>query len=51
MLPTPLTSQSNRSMREDIQVDLPIRRMIIEILKTQEATKRKLHEILDLIQK
>ncbi len=51
MLPSPLTTTVNKSMREDGRDDPPVREMIIEILRTQEATKRKLHAILDLIKK
>jgi hypothetical protein len=49
-MPTmPLTTPANKSMREDMRHDPPVREMIIELLKTHEATKRKLHAILDLI--
>ena len=51
MLTTPLTTPENKRMREDHCTEPPLREMIIEILRTQEATKRKLHAILDLIKK
>ncbi len=51
MLTTPLTVPINKSMREDNSTEPPLREMIIDILRTQEATKRKLHAILDLIKK
>ena len=51
-MPTmPLTSPLNKSMREDTVNDPPVREMIIELLRTHESTKRKLHAILDLIKK
>lgn len=51
MLPTPLTSPPNRSMREDrvgprIQ-DPVLRQFIIDLLRQQEGLKRKLKELLD----
>lgn len=51
MLPSHLTKPLNERMREDRRSEPPVRQMIIELLKTHEATKRRLHEILDLIQK
>ena len=51
-MPTmPLTTPDNKRMRDGMEDDPPVREMIIELLRTHEATKRKLHAILDLIKK
>ena len=50
MLTNPLTSPENKRMRE-ASVEYQLAHMLIEVLKMQDATKRKLHEVLALIQK
>lgn len=49
MLPTALTSPENKRMR-DGRTEYLLAQMLIEVLKMQDATKRKLHEVLALVQ-